>query len=489
MTAREATLQALIEYRRNNLRPDLALSRHTAGMPERETGLAMRLFNGVLQNAALCDWYAALFSTIELKKLEPRVLDILRLSIYQIVFLTKIPHSAAVNEGVLLAKKKANPRAAGYVNAVLRKVADAAASGKLPEVAGENGFQRLSIKYSHPERLVRDFCKTLGMEGCEAFLAANNDADIPVTVQVNTILTSAKEALSMLKADGVEAVRHERLDNCIELYGAGSIGRLPAYKKGYIYVQDAAARLSVMAAGPRPGDFVIDGCAAPGGKSFAAAIQMENNGRIEAFDVSPEKLRFITDGAARLGIGIITVHAKEVGGSYGASRGSSGEGNTHTGASRDSSGEGDDDFSGRADVVIADVPCSGFGAIRKKPEIRYKRESDIAGLPEVQKRILSGLSSYVKPGGTLLYSTCTVLRSENEDIVEWFLRENSEFSAESFSIPIFGTAPGGMVTLLPHIHGTDGFFICRMRRAGARKGSEINSQGQREKSSGDGACT
>ena len=437
VTARAAALRALGEYRRSGTWPDALLG--GSELSPRDMALAKQILRGVLQNMALCDWYAAHFSSIGLKKLEPRVLDILRISIYQLVFLTKIPPSAAVNEGVALARKHSNPRGAGFVNAVLRKAAQAAGHGELPDVTAETEQRRLAIKYSHPEWLVREFCELLGENGAEELLQANNAPDTPVTAQVNTLRANIADVLASLERGGVDASAHEWLEGCVEMRGAGSVERLETFKNGHIYIQDAAARISVMASGVKPGDFVIDACAAPGGKSFAAAIAMQNTGRIESCDIQAAKLRRIEDGAARLSLGIITAHHRDA-------------------AVRVS------EYESAADVVIADVPCSGFGVIRKKPEIRYKQARDIETLPDIQKRILSNVSSYVKPGGTMLYSTCTVLKRENEDVIEWFLQNHSGFSPEDFTIPGAGHVFGGMVTLWPHVHGTDGFFICKLRR-------------------------
>jgi len=437
VTAREAALRALGEYRRTKTWPDNTLDKFTNNMPRREAALAKRLVGGVLQNMLLCDYYAAGFSSIGLKKLEPRVLDILRLSIYQIVFLTKIPHNASVSEGAELASKFANPRATGFVNAILRKMAEAEEKGKLPEPAG-GALQKLSIKYSHPEWLVGEFCALLGERGAEELLKANNAADTPATAQVNTLSSNADKALAMLKADGVEVKKHEWLEDCLVLRGAGNIKKLRAFKDGCIYIQDPAARLAVMAAGPKPGDFVIDGCAAPGGKSFAAAIAMKNTGRIAAFDIHAARLSLIVEGALRMGIKIIDVFEKDA-----------------------AAGQAPHNY---ADVVLADVPCSGFGVIRKKPEIRYKTEREVSGLPDIQQRILAGLSAYVRPGGTLLYSTCSVLERENEAVVGAFLDGHKEFRTDGFSLPGVGNSSSGLLTLWPHIHGTDGFFICKMIR-------------------------
>jgi len=441
-TARRAALKALEAFRRNKAWPDLVLGGliDRYGLQARDAALASRIVNGVIQNMSLCDYYITCFSSISINKIEPRVLDVLRMSIYQLVFLDKIPPSAAVNESVVLVRSISNPRAAGFVNAVLRNVAQSVKTGSLPEIAGDPGF-RLSIKYSHPEWLVSEICENLGIDSAEAFLLANNAANLPTTVQVNTLRSDADNVLRLLDSNDTVPVRHEWLDDCVELSGARGITRLEAFRRGFIYVQDAAARLAVAAAAPKPGDFVIDGCAAPGGKSFAAAIMMRNSGRILALDINEKKLQGVSAGAKRLGIGIIETLASDA-------------------------SICNDELKDKADVVIADVPCSGFGVIRKKPEIRYKTQQEISSLPGLQRMLLSALSRYVRPGGTLLYSTCTVLRRENEEVVEPFIRENPQFSTEGFKLPGAGLAGNGMITLWPHIHGTDGFFICRLRRNG-----------------------
>jgi len=455
LSAREAALKTLGIYRRKKAWSDMALNGviNNSNLTPADTSLTVQLVYGVLQNMALCDFYASHFSNIELKKLEPRVLDILRLSIYQIVFLTKIPHNAAVNEAVSLTKKYSNKRAAGYINALLRKISKAASEDSLPEISGDVAYQ-FSVKYSHPEWLVREFIETLGEQGAQALLIHNNLDNIPITAQVNTLVSDIDEALSVLEKDGVKASRHEWLDDCVELRGTGNITKLDAYKKGIIHVQDAASRLSVIAASPSRGDIVLDGCAAPGGKSIAAAILMENDGHILACDVHAAKLRHIESGSTRMHIKIIDV----------AEADASAEKSSQS--IKDQLEEyAADGAPTMADVVLADVPCSGLGIIRKKPEIRYKTQQEILGLPEIQKQILNTLSAYVKPGGTLLYSTCTVLKQENEDVVASFLSKNKDFTAESFVLPGVGEVSGGMITLWPHIHGTDGFFICKLRRS------------------------
>lgn len=443
ITAREAAFLALGEYRRNEYAETALEKLHMCpGLPVCDRALAVRMFKGVLQNRILCDFYIEQYSSIGIKKIEPRILDVLRLSIVQIVLFTKIPHSAAVNEGVALAKKYANRHAVGYVNAVLRKIADAASSGSLPEIYGDL-VRRLSISYSFPEWLVRQLHTSMGDTDAEEFLAACNSTHTPSTAQVNTLRTDTATVLAMLREKNIEAVEHALLDDCIDILDASGIMFNSVFSKGFIYIQDASSRFSVIAAGPKPGDRVLDGCAAPGGKSFASAIAMNGVGSITSCDRNGAKLDMIRDGAKRLGIDIIRT------------------------CERDSSiqrGRMSGDINGEFDIVLADVPCSGIGVIRKKPDIRYKKQFDVERLPEIQKHILLGMSTFVKPGGVLLYSTCTVLRQENEDVIEWFLRDCSDFSAEGFTLPGIGSVPNGSITLWPHVHGTDGFFMCKLRR-------------------------
>ncbi len=438
MNAREAAFRALEAWRRRDARPDMVLSEFadSARLDERDMALASNITNGVVQNAALLDYWLSAISDRGLSRIDDSVRDILRLSLYQIAFLDRVPPRAAVSEGVELAKRRA-PRASGLVNALLRRAADR--RGDMPAVAAGSDAERLSIMYSHPLWLVNEFISAFGRGAAEDILRSDN-APSPDTLQVNTLKCTASEALEALAADGVDAKPHPIVPDALVCGGRGRIDRLSAFEKGLVWVQDGAANMAVTAAGVKPGMTVLDVCGAPGGKSFAAAVMMENRGRIITSDIHEKKLSLVRAGAQKLGIDIIETMAAD--------------------ASRF-----DGRFEGTADAVIADVPCSGFGVIAKKPEIRYKSDEDTAPLPAVQRRILDNVSRYVKPGGVLVYSTCTLLRRENEDVVSAFLAENGDFAAESFTLPgPAGEAETGMITLLPGQGGTDGFFICRMRR-------------------------
>ena len=434
--ARATALRTLLACRRQGAWSDGYLKKaiREDGLDRRDAALATRLCFGVLQNQLRLDWYLAQFSRIPLNKLEEAVLCILRLALYQLQAMDRVPDSAAVNEAVKLARKYSrNPRSAGLVNAVLR--AYLRQRNELAEPEGASWEETMSLRYSHPQWLVEAFADRLGREGTEDLLAADNQQP-PTTVQVNTLREPPKQVLDSLEAQGVKGGLHPWLPGCLVLTGTGDLELLDAYQKGLFYVQDAGARLAVLAAGPKAGQRVLDCCAAPGGKSFACAIQMEDQGEIACCDIHPHKIKLLEAGRDRLGCSSLKPTLQNA-------------------------AQPRPEWQESFDVVLADVPCSGLGIIRKKPDIRYKAAAPLAGLPRIQSAILANSASYVRPGGTLLYSTCTILQRENEDVVDYFRSEHPEFSLEDFTLPGVG-ACGGMLTLWPHIHGTDGFFMAKL---------------------------
>jgi 16S rRNA (cytosine967-C5)-methyltransferase len=437
-SARETALSVLERCRRDQAFSDALLSNAVqfAELDSKDSALCAKLCYGVLQNMLLCDYYIDYF-TAKANKLEPKVRDILRLSVYQILFLDKIPAHAAVSEGVELCKKCGFSRAGGLVNAVLRKISEN--KDKLPEIPRKNIDEYLSICYSTPIGLVRKLIKNFGADFTEALLKANNESAM-TTIQVNKLKTTADELITRLESHGITLKAHPVLADCFEAVGTGDIALLEEHKDGLFYVQDGAARLSVMASGVKPGDYVLDACSAPGGKSFASAVLMKNSGCILSCDIHKNKLVRVSEGAKRLGIDIIKTEVMDA-------------------------SEPDISLHSAFDIVIADVPCSGLGVIRKKPDIRYKNLSELDKLPETQLKILNGLAPCVKAGGVLLYSTCTVLKQENGGVIDRFLAEHKEFSPESYTLPApIGEVPSGQISLYPHIHQTDGFFICKLRK-------------------------
>ena len=401
MSARSTALAALIACRKTNAWSDGVLKEYIRRdrLDSRDAALASRLCYGVVQNRMLLDFYLSHFVKGSLGRLQPVVLDILRLGAYQLTMMDRVPPSAAVNESVELGKRYANHRAAGLINGVLRAMTRAET---LPEPAS------LDVRYSHPRELVALLRENVGEDLLEPLLRCDNEAPKTV-VQANPLKITEHALLAHWEERGIEFERHPWMPGCYLLSGFGSLEAL-------------------------------DCCAAPGGKSFAAAMEMNNQGQITACDIHSHKLALIEKGAARLGVEIVKTAACDA--SLNQPR-----------------------WNGAMDAVIADVPCSGLGVIRKKPDIRYKDLTPLEDLPAVQGRILDNVSRYVRPGGVLLYSTCTILRRENEQVVQAFLADHPEFAAETLSLPQgLEGGDGGMLTLLPCLHHCDGFFIAKLRR-------------------------
>ena len=436
MGARETALNALIACRKEGAWSNGVLKEYIRRdrLDNRDAALASRLCYGVLQNRQKLDFYLKQLLTGKQNRLHPVVRDILHLGLYQMLEMTKIPVSAAVNESVELTKKYCpNPVAAKLVNGVLRN-ADRR-KGTLEEPV------KLSDRYSHPESLIQLLRSYVGEELLEPMLRANNEAP-DITIQVNTLKTDAETLTQALETQGVIVQPHSWMENCLVLRSTGALENLEVFRQGHFYVQDPAANLSVLCAQlPQREDFyLLDCCAAPGGKSFAAAMAMGGKGHITSCDIHAHKTELIAKGASRLGLTNMTVCQQD--------------------ASQPVS-----EWVGQMDAVIADVPCSGYGIIRKKPDIREKDPDTMVSLPALQLAILNNQAKYVKEGGLLLYSTCTLVRRENEGVVEKFLKANPDFCTEKLPLPAnFPTNESGMLKLVPGQYDTDGFFICRLRR-------------------------
>ena len=435
MSARDTALQVLITCRRNGAWLDGALKQQLARdrLDRRDAALATRLCGAVVQNRLLLDHWIGLYLKGRLSDLQPVVLDILRLAVCQLRFFDKLPPSAVVNEAVAQAKRLANPRAAGLVNGLLRAMLRDPSRLTLPA--------DLSLRYSHPADLVELLRENVGDERLEPLLRAHNEAP-GVYIQTNLLKTNTPALTASLTAEGLNPEPHPWLPDCLLL--SGGVEQSAAFRDGLFYVQDPAARLAVLALDPQPGEDVLDCCAAPGGKSFAAAVAMGGRGSLTACDLHAHKIELIGKGAARLGIPMLAALQKDA-------------------------SVPDPAWAGRFDRIIADVPCSGLGVVRKKPDIRYKPLAPLEGLPAVQRRILEAQAAHLRPGGTLVYSTCTVLRRENEAVVEAFLADHPDFAPEPFTLPGVGRVETGMKTLLPCDEGTDGFFIAKLTRLNGEK--------------------
>lgn len=408
-----------------------------SGLAEADRRLVTTIVYGCVKYRRYLDYIISRYSSVRLKKLSLNVLLILRMGIYQIMKLDRVPDSAAVDESVKLAAKKAY-RSKAFVNAVLR----AAASGKDTLVLPKDKNERLCVEYSYPDELAEMWIDEFGYGFAEELMAAGNESP-SVTVRVNRLKTDSFALTETLAAENVKSQRTDA-ENMLTV-GGSDIGALKSYRGGLFTPQGMGSYFACMALGPKSGDTVIDLCAAPGGKSTHIAELMKNEGKIYSFDVHEHKIELIKSNAKRLGIDIIEAHTAD-------------------------SSVYMKEFDSAADAVLADVPCSGLGIIRKKPDIKWGFDINLQKqLSQLQYEILSAGARYVKHGGTLVYSTCTVSHTENIDVVKRFLESNGEFCMCPFDEILPGKykkdgAKSGYVQFYPNVDGIDGFFICKMKR-------------------------
>lgn len=385
------------------------------------------LVYGVIERKITLDYILSQFLSQPLKKLNPQVLTVLRMGTYQLKFMDKVPVSAAVNESVKLVKKAKCAYASGLVNSVLRKIASAELN--LPET--DDKAYDLSIAYSCPQELVSHCMSDYGYEDTKKLLEASVGA-VPLVIRVNTLKTTPDELAKILANEGIETEKAEKFPNALIIKNSNSVFKTDCYKNGLFHAQDFASQICVAQLNPQPNDVVFDMCASPGGKSFTMAEMMENKGEIYAFDLYEHRVKLINDGANRLGIDII--------------KGTSGDSSVYN------------ESLPLADKILCDVPCSGLGIIRRKPEIKYKNLGFVDKLCDLQYNILSCASKYLKKNGVLVYSTCSLNKQENQQVCDKFLSLNPEFKKIEL------TDYDGYMTLMPHKNGTDGFFVAKFTK-------------------------
>ncbi len=413
----------------SNILLDQKLSR--SQLDEREKKFAAALFYGVIERRLTLDAIIDSRCNKKAEKLSSDVRNILRMGIYQLKYMDSVPDNAAVDESVKLAKKGRNPAAAGFVNALLRGfIRD---NKCLPSVKGK--VKMLALEYSCPEWLVRKWADDYGFNACEGILRASL-GKAPEYARLNTAKSETRFIISMLEQEGVHVT--DMGYGCVKLSGFGAVEELEAFKQGLIHVQDLSCQLCCMALDPKAGDTVLDLCAAPGGKTFTIAELMNNKGQIMAFDLHENRVKLIKSGAERLGLDCVS-------------------------ASVNNAKEHNCDIP-LSDKVLCDVPCSGLGVIRRKPEIKYKPENDLERLPEIQFDILKTSATYVRVGGTLVYSTCSLSKAENEAVVERFLSEMPDFEPVIIGELAGKTFDSSSVTIFPDMFDSDGFFIAKFRR-------------------------
>ncbi len=429
MSVRKIALTALAKWEDGAEYINLTVSGVLENCDPSDRAFITAILYGVVERKLTLDYHIAALT--KGANLSPLTKNILRMGIYEVVYMHTAPY-AAVNETVKLCRHKGE---ASLVNGILRRIAREPACLTLPP-KDKNIFRYLSVAYSIPLPTVRRLHAWLG-EDTEAFLKTTL-TKAPLTLRINTVKVGVEDYLRLLKEAGISASLSSICDGVIKVEEDIPPKKLLGYDLGYFYVQDPASALTSFVLDPQPNHTVLDICSAPGGKAFGAAIQMQNTGEVHAFDLHSSKLSLIEDGAKRLGLTSLVV--KEADGTQPLPQ-----------------------WGGKADRVICDVPCSGMGVLAKKADLRYKPTETMDTLPPLQLRILENASGYVKKGGILVYSTCTVNPEENEGVVRAFLSSHPDFTLTPFAIGEL-TALDGHITLYPHKHGTDGFYIARLAK-------------------------
>lgn len=434
-SARQIAFEVLIKMHRNNAYSNIELDSalKNSGLDKRDCALSANLVYGVLERLITIDYNIKKHLTGKINKLKPEVLVILRLGAYQILFSDKIPNSAAVNESVKLAKNNRCGFASGLCNAVLRAISKDGLL--LPD--NKDKIEYLSVKYSFPRWICELWQKSYGEDNAEGIMKTAAEKP-PIYIKVNNLKTTPDKLIEIFKDEEVTAEHVKNYENALQISDTGDIEKLNSYKMGLFHVQDLASQLCAKALDAKENMTVFDVCSAPGGKAFSVAEYMNNKGLIKAFDIHEHRVKLINNGAERLGISVI-------------------EGKMGDAEKYDSS-------NGLADRVLCDVPCSGLGIVRRKPEIRYKEKILIDKLPLLQYRILENASNYVKPSGRLIYSTCTLNPAENEEVCKKFLENHKEFKSVKPLDNSLCSDDCGYITLMPHLLGTDGFFIAAFER-------------------------
>lgn len=396
------------------------------------------LVYGVLERKLTLEFIIRQYSSVRIKKIERKTLIVLSLGMYQLIYMDKVPDSAAVNESVKLCKQLRLYKSAGFVNAVLRNFIRADKAYRLPDQ--KDTVKYLGVAYSCPEAMVAELLDSFGEALTEQILQGFLGRP-PLTVRVNTLKTDKETLIKALEEQGITAKDISFLENSLHLSHTGSLEKIPQFQKGHFFVEDAASQLCAEMLGAQPGERIADVCAAPGGKSLYSAVRMENRGEVLSCDIHPHKIKLMRENADRLGVTIMYTALRDA-------------------ASSERLPE--------CQRILCDVPCSGWGILRRKPEIRYKTDTNIDILPNLQYSILCMSAEYLSTDGVLVYSTCTLRKAENHEIIRRFLEEHPTFVGEPLALPEgishqIQEEPY-CLTLIPGTYDTDGFFIAKLRR-------------------------
>lgn len=426
---RELILGILLEVTRDGAYSHVALRNVLTKyqyLDKRERAFITRVTEGTLERMIEIDYILNQFSKVKVDKMKPVIRCILQSSVYQLKYMNAVPNSAVCNEAVKLASKKGFHNLKGYVNGVLRNI-----SRNLDQVVypdRSDFVQYLSVRYSMPAWILKQWLSVYEEETVETMLE-DFLKERPTTVRCNLNQCTVAELTESLRKEGVEVQTHPRLSYALSISGYDYLANLESYRKGMFYIQDISSMLVTETADPKAGDYVIDVCAAPGGKALHMAEKLDGTGHVEARDLTDYKVNLIQENILRTGI-------------------------TNVSAVKQDATEADAASLEKADIVIADLPCSGLGVLGKKTDLKYKMTEAIQReLVALQRSILSNVQSFVKPGGTLVYSTCTIHKGENEENVAWFLEQFPNFALE-----------GEARQLLPGVDASDGFFIAKFKR-------------------------
>jgi 16S rRNA (cytosine967-C5)-methyltransferase len=456
---RETALKILFEINEKNAYSNLAINKHLNIL---KPGYIDKVFitglvYGTIKWKLTIDRIIEEFSNIPTKKVSPWILNILRLGVYQLLYTDRIPDSAACNESVKLAAKYGHRGSKGYVNGILRNIArkDIIDTKVIPE-KNIDILGHLSIKYSHPKWLVKRWIELFGKDFTEDLIKSNNE-NPDFSIRVNTVKISKEDFIKKIDSKKVEYLKGRYVDNALIINNPAILMNLGLHEKGYFQIQDEASMLASLILNPLPGELVIDACAAPGGKTSHIAELMKNKGVVIARDIYRHKIKLISENSKRLGLDIVKTEL------YDACK-------------------LDEKYIGKIDRVLVDVPCTGLGIIRRKPDIKWSKSiEDIDNIKNLQQNILRTSAKYLKPGGVLVYSTCTIEPGENFEIIKEFLESNNEFIMSGFDEnllskstlrKICGTnknikyrnAREGYIQFYPNIDGVDGLFIGKLQR-------------------------
>ena len=438
MTAREAAFVSLQKYENNkkfaNIEADTAIRRN--GLEGADRALYTSIFYGTVERKITLDYIIDCLCDKK-RSIDANVRIILRLSLYQMRYLDRVPDYAIVNDAAELCKRFAAKSAVSFVNAVLHAYRREEKRLRFPDVKADP-VRYLSVTYAYPEWLCQMWSEMYGLDKTESIFRAF-DENPPITLRANPLKTTAEALGDAMKQKNIGYHPTKYVPGGIRLRGHCPIEEIPGFSDGDCFVQDEASQIAAYVLGAQPGEFIIDACSCPGGKSFSTALWMKNQGKVLSCDLHKNKLKLVSEGAEKLGISII--ETREQNGSVFVP-----------------------ELEGMADRVLCDVPCSGLGVLSKKPDIRHKTADEIERLPAIQYAILENCSRYVKPGGILVYSTCTLNRAENEDNVTRFLASHAVFEPVPFTVGEH-VVDAGMLSLFPdEFAGCDGFFVAKMKR-------------------------